>query len=306
MTSEQLAKIQRDYLIRTEKQSAVLLAAKFQIFKSELAKFLRTNSGKIKARELVFIKLFLEKFESFFDNLVLPFERIVSLSQTKVIALAGESLKTFFPEIKTSIFRTDTEAVKKLIGRTQSGTSLSKFFARLKPEISELAKKELLEGFAVGDSVKEIAVRINKVSGVGLSRAMTISRSETVSAYRRASVEFYDNAGIVEYRFLSVLDIRTCPICWSLHGRKFKLKVKPNIHVNCRCVIVPVVSDDEKIETGIERFNKLSSGFQKQILGNKRFELFQNGQSLKSFVKFEKSKEYGRVYKIRNLSEFEN
>ena len=125
-----------------------------------------------------------------------------------------------------------------------------------------------------------------------------------MSAYRRASVEFYDNAGIVEYRFMSVLDVRTCPICWSLHGRKFKLKVKPNIHVNCRCAIVPVIIG-EKIETGIEKFNKLEPGYQKQILGNKRFELFQNGNPLKSFIRADKSKEYGTIYKIRNLSEFD-
>ena len=120
-------------------------------------------------------------------------------------------------------------------------------------------------------------------------------------AYRNASTEFYAEAGIKQYRFLSALDPRTCLVCWRLHGTKWKLNEKPHIHVNCRCVILPVTKG-EKIKTGVELFNSLETGFQKQILGPKRFALFQAGSSIDSFVGVEKSKEFGRTFFVKNLS----
>jgi hypothetical protein len=121
-------------------------------------------------------------------------------------------------------------------------------------------------------------------------------------AYRNASAEFYAEAGIKEYRFLSALDPRTCLVCWRLHGTRWKLKEKPHIHTQCRCVVVPVIKG-EKIKTGVELFNSLETGVQKQILGPKRFEMFTAGSNLENFVGSEKSKEFGRTFYVRNLSD---
>lgn len=310
MTPEQLAAEQREFLIRTEKQSAILLRAEFERMKREFAAYLAKNyaSGETSASLAnLYTKDFLTRTLLFLDNQIermsIPFSEIVSRAQRRMINFTGNALKRYLPQLSTSIFEPDKEAIQNLIGRTQDGTSLRKFFNRLRQPIRFQAKAALVEGFALGESSQAIAKRLDDVAGVGKYRALVISRNETVMAYRNASTEFYKDAGISEYRFLSALDPRTCVICWRLHGKKWKLKVKPHIHTQCRCVVVPVLKRDGKFKTGVEHFKTLETGFQKQILGAKRFELFGQGTSLESFVDARKSEDFGQTYFIKNLSD---
>lgn len=306
MTPEELARIQREYLIRTEKKSAAFIAAEFAVLRREILEFLTKNLlGQATIKNLHarnFLGRILLLLDNKLDVFSILFSRRTSRAQENVINFSADSLKKFLPEIKPEIFAPDREAIQKLIGRTQTGESLQKFFLRMKPLVRERAKLELIEGFAMGESAPQIAKRINDVSEVGMARALVTSRNETVMAYRNASVEFFAGAGFTEYRFLSVLDVRTCLVCWRLHGTKWKLKTKPHIHTQCRCSILPV-RRGETVETGIERFHRLEKGWQKQILGNSRFDLFEKGDSLASLVGVKKSEDFGRVFFAKNLSE---
>ena len=120
---------------------------------------------------------------------------------------------------------------------------------------------------------------------------------------RSANRSFLNDAGIEKYIWMSPLDTRTCIICWNLHGLKFKTSKKIFSHINCRCVLIPKTKNTGEITTGAEKFAKLEIGFQKQILGGKRFEMFRGGKSFESFVAAESSKEFGERYLIKNLSD---
>lgn len=309
MTPEQFAAEQREFVILTEKQSAILLLAEFRELKSEISQFLTTNlTGTItiqKITENAFLERALDEIDVQIERITNPFSRIVTRGQQRVINFAARALRRFLEIESDGIFSVDQSAVQKLIGRTQSGTSLSNFFRRLKIPIREKAKAELIEGFALGESSRKIAKRINDVADTGLARALGISRDSTVYAYRSASIDFYKQTKSVSgYRFMSSLDVRTCIICWRLHGKVFKLKHKPFVHYQCRCVITPVFADEKNsIQTGIEQFNKLEKGYQKQILGNKRFELFENGNTLQSFISMKESKEFGEIPFIKPLAD---
>lgn len=301
MTAEQLAKIQRDFLTRTENQSAVQLAAEFEAVKTEIFNsLLRQNLSDGTARVLseLYRKTFLDKI---LDDFSVKAGSIVRRAQGRAINFASESLERFLPKIKSSIFAADTDSIQKLIGRTQTGESLVKFFKRFKPIIRQRAQRIFIDSFAEGVSNEAIARRLAQAAGAQKHRVLTISRTETNQAYRAASREFYQAAGIEEYIWLETLDARTCLICWLQHGRVFPSRVKFSNHPNCRGVMAPYFG--EKIETGIEKFNRLETGFQQQILGRTRFELFKDGARLEDFLAERQSAAFGKTHFIKPLSE---
>ena len=305
MTPEQLAKIQREFLIKTEKQSAILIESELTRVKREFLNYIRRNlTPDTRVALDSFLREFIALFDAEMDIASFRFLRIVERAQSRTINFAADSLKKYLPSLlASSIFEPDKEAIQKLIGRTQTGESLQKYFLRMKPEIAEKAKNALVEGFRDGDGAKEIARRINDVADVGRYNALRLARTETNEAYRTASREFYQAADIKKYIWLSVLDSRVCLRCWFLHGQKFKSNKKIFSHPNCRCVLVGLLPNQQPVETGIKRFEKLEAGYQKQILGAKRFELFQDGLPLDSFLGTHRSREYGTVYSIKNLGD---
>jgi SPP1 gp7 family putative phage head morphogenesis protein len=298
MTTEEFAAQLRIFLIRAEKGTALLLNYEFDQLLLEVEEYLRENpladhSEIDKVLDLIRKKL---------ATRTIRFASAVSNAQKRVINSAADATKRF-TQLSSSIFRTDREAIKKLIGRTQDGGSLTNFFKRLDQPVREASKKALIEGFSKGEGADEIARRLRDAADIGRSRALTIARTETNEAYRAASREFYQEAAIKKYVWLAVLDARTCLICWALHGRQFNSDLKVTAHPNCRCTVVPVTRYSGSIETGLERFAKLPSGFQKQILGAKRFELFTNEQSIHSFVGSAKSGEFGLKHFIKPLED---
>ena len=305
MTPLELAKLQRDYLILTEKESARRLDAEFDALRREISLYLRSNlSPEVDRAATRLIAEIVELLNLETEKLAVRAAGIVARAQNRVVNFAADTLSKFLPEVRTSIFSPDRAAIQKLIGRTQTGKSLTNFFGRFQPVIADRARQSLIEGFTNGESSDAIARRMAEATGAEKFRFLTVSRTETVMAYRNASLEFYDNAGINEYRFLSALDARTCLICWRLHGTVWKVKTKPNIHVNCRCVICPVLKNDPPFKTGIELFGNLEKGVQKQILGKSRFDLFEKGARLDSFVGAKTSNEFGQSYFVKQLAEF--
>jgi SPP1 gp7 family putative phage head morphogenesis protein len=305
MTPQEFAKLQREFLISAEKRSAVFLHAEFERIKREIIEYLLLKiTGKPTLVRLGFIDDFIDLLIRKIDLLSSPAGQIIARSQNNVVRFASDSLKKYLNfRLESSIFSPDREAIRILIGRAFEGESLQTVFNRMKPAVANRARVELIEGFALGESNEAIAKRIPDVTDLGRYRALTIARNETLMSYKNASTEFYAEAGIKQYRFISSLDPRCCLVCWRLHGTKWKLKEKPHIHVGCRCVVLPVLKG-EKIKTGVELFSSLESGYQKQILGPKRFSLFgAAGNSIDSFVGVDKSKEFGRTFYVKNLSD---
>ncbi|MCD9186722.1 MAG: phage head morphogenesis protein [Pyrinomonadaceae bacterium] len=307
MTPQEFAKKQREMLIRTEKRSAFILLNEFEKMKKKISDFILLQlTGPITLKKLSendLLKKLLSEVESRIIEIKNPFVKTVQKAQTTVIKQSGASLREFL-ELKSKIFERDGEAIQKLLQRANGKNTLSVIFDRMKTPVRQLAKNELIEGFALGESAPQIAARLHKTADLGKARALTIARTETNEAYRAATRDFYREANIKEYIWMSALDPRTCLICWMLHGQKFKSSKMTFSHPNCRCVLIPKTKHTGNIITGAERFAALEPGFQKQILGNKRFEIFKAGNSLDEFVKSEKSPEFGERFAIRNLDEF--
>lgn len=293
MSPEQLAKLLRDFLIRAEKRSALLLLTHFDRIKAELAAYLvdhGVHPGSIDA--------ILKELERQIATRTVRFESIVTDRQDLVIKQLARTLNLY---LQASIFDPDREAIAKLAGRASDGGSLTRILQRMQEPVRAAAREALLDGMAEGLGARQIAGKLNKAADLGYGRALTIARTETNEAVRAASREFYSAAGVKKYVWMAILDPRTCLICWRLHGTIWPSKKKVFSHPNCRCVLVPLKDGDPRIETGLERFAKLEPGFQKQILGPARFDLYKAGSKLMDFVGSEKSKEYGLRHFIKPL-----
>lgn len=286
----------RDYLVRAEKRSALLLLSHFDRIKADLSAYLIDNGVSPGSIDDI-----LKEVERQIATRTVRFASIVTERQKLVIGQTAKALNAY---LGASIFEPDTEAIAKLAGRATDGGPLTKIFDRLKEPVRAAAKDALLGGMAEGLGARQIASNLNKSADLGFGRALTIARTETNEAVRAASREFYTGAGIRKYVWMSVLDARTCMICWRLHGMIFDSGRKVFSHPNCRCVLVPL-TDGRKIGKGVEEFAKLEPGFQKQILGPSRYELFKSGSGLQDFVGSKNTREFGQKYSIRPLSAFE-
>ena len=110
---------------------------------------------------------------------------------------------------------------------------------------AEALARELALGFEAGESIPTIARRVESVFQFNNDvRAKRIARTEVITASNWGAEQGYKESGVVEkVEWFAALDERLCPICDDLHGNLYPLGsgYRPPAHVNCRCVILPVV-----------------------------------------------------------------
>jgi SPP1 gp7 family putative phage head morphogenesis protein len=166
----------------------------------------------------------------------------------------------------------------------------------LSDEAVAAMRAALIEGVIVGDNPIPVARdMVNRVEGAfngGLTRALTISRTEMLDAYRTASAYIHRaNADLVpEWTWFARLDSRACPSCWSRHGRSYPTtEPGPDDHPRGRCTRLPKLASWESLglnvpeppsllPDGEKTFNQLSKANQLQVMGPGRLDLYQSGQ----------------------------
>lgn len=165
----------------------------------------------------------------------------------------------------------------------------------LTPAAIEAMKNALIEGVIVGDNPIDIARdMVNRVEGAfngGLTRALTISRTEILDAYRAASAYTHRaNSDLVTgWQWFARLDRRTCTACWSRHGRVYPVtEPGPDDHQNGRCTRLPKLATwaelgitapepPSLLPDGEKAFNTLPKAQQLEIFGPSRLDLYQSG-----------------------------
>jgi len=131
-------------------------------------------------------------------------------------------------------------------------------------------KLAITEGLVRGETVNEIQDRIRRVYNMASSRALTIARTETVSAVMSGRMKMFEAAGIKKNMWVTAKDeyVRSSHALQDgyiqLVGKKFpngcRFPGDPTAPaaevINCRCVLVPVVKDtvftgrEPKVEIG--------------------------------------------------------
>ena len=107
-------------------------------------------------------------------------------------------------------------------------------------------QRAITDGFRNRETIQQITRRIQEVTPMAQSKAVTIARTETLKAGNDAAKARYEKAGIQQVQWIAAYDDRVCPICEGLHDEIFDLGEEPEIpaHPNCRCTLIPVIGDE--------------------------------------------------------------
>lgn len=171
-------------------------------------------------------------------------------------------------------------AVEASAGFASDGSPLAELLNEVGRRAGERARLALVSGVAEGASADVIARRFREAMGGGMSRALTVARTETLRSYREAAREVYRASSDVlsGWVWTASLSRRTCAMCLAMHGKVFSVEERLESHPNCRCVQVPLVEGAEAPQPGEAWLAAEAEEIQRAVLGDAKFELFKSGR----------------------------
>lgn len=197
-------------------------------------------------------------------------------------------------ELAAVFDRVDPDALGAIVERTtERVTSLTRPLAA---NAAEAMAQALVRGVAVGDNPRTAArAMVRKVEGAfngGLTRALTIARTELLDAHRSgaAAAQFANADVLAGWVWTAQLDRRTCPACFSMHGSLHDLsEVGPMGHQQCRCARTPRAKSWRQLGFNIDEpssvlpdaqaaFRSLSKADQLAVMGPLRLGLLNDGR----------------------------
>lgn len=103
-----------------------------------------------------------------------------------------------------------------------------------------------------GENSRIVAQKLAQRMGVEFSHAQRLVRTEQNRILNQASLDRMKDAGMKKYRFIAIIDDRTCGRCLRKNRKVFKITEKkvgqnfPPLHPYCRCTVagVPVWEDE--------------------------------------------------------------
>ncbi len=142
---------------------------------------------------------------------------------------------------------------------------LSFWAKRTNEETASLLMSELIEAHVLGESIRDIQARVEKVFKFNAAvRSERIARTEMNAAANRGAIESYRQSGVVEQKvWLATMDDRVRDAHAEADGQQVPLEApftvggerimqpgdgSPEVAINCRCTVAPVVG------TGITNF----------------------------------------------------
>jgi SPP1 gp7 family putative phage head morphogenesis protein len=264
------------------------------------------------------IKAELDNFAEFADRRIRKEQSLAVESARNESVELMEAALNKPPDIPISFTRLPKEAFQNMVGVLQNGSPLRSLLDELGPQVSAAISEALTTGIALGRSVRQIARQIRDAGGIGLTRALRISRTEVMRSYRNASHQSYKaNSNVVKgWIWTSALGRRTCASCWANHGSFHTLDETLDDHPQGRCVPTPktktwaelgypdIADTQMVIEDGATRFARLSADEQRQILGDAGYRAYSAGAvSLSDFAGTRTSAEWGSTSHRRSLRE---
>lgn len=185
------------------------------------------------------------------------------------------------------------EAIAAMVDRTTQ--RIHSATLPIPEDVERVMKRELIRGISVGANPRETARRIIKRAegnfNGGLTRALTIARTETLDASRTAAhAAAQQNADILTgWKWGCDLSTRTCPACLSKHGTLYDNEAYgPDGHQNCRCARIDLTKTWRELGFNIDEpadtfpdaqawYGNLTPDSQAEIMGRARRDLLNSG-----------------------------
>lgn len=147
----------------------------------------------------------------------------------------------------------DLQGLLRAMDTAWSGRNYSARIWRNTDHLAQMLEDEIEAAFLSGKSVRRMANVIMDRFGVGYRAAECLVRTETSYVQNRTAARSYEDAGCTEYEVLTAQDRRTCRRCAAQNGRRYLFtemqagENAPPFHPNCRCTILPVVGEEERL-----------------------------------------------------------
>ena len=160
--------------------------------------------------------------------------------------------------VKANFNRLNPALVKRTLDYPWSGAMFSDRIWNDKQTLGKNLRAGLTQSMILGEGIPEITDRINKNINTSRYNAERIARTETKRVTYVAHNDAYEDMGVeeLEYRVANGGDHRVCSVCMADNTKHYKRGEEPTLprHPNCRCVYIPVVSD----EFGENELNELT------------------------------------------------
>lgn len=147
----------------------------------------------------------------------------------------------------------DLQGLLRAMDTAWSGRNYSARIWRNTDHLAQMLEDEIEAAFLSGKSVRRMANVIMNRFGVGYRAAECLVRTETSYVQNQTAAKSYEDAGCTEYEILTASDRRTCRRCAAQNGRRYLFtemqagENAPPFHPNCRCTILPVVGEEERL-----------------------------------------------------------
>lgn len=147
----------------------------------------------------------------------------------------------------------DLQGLLRAMDTAWSGRNYSARIWRNTDHLAQMLEDEIEAAFLSGKSVRRMANVIMDRFGVGYRAAECLMRTETSYVQNQTAAKSYEDAGCTEYEILTASDRRTCRRCAAQNGRRYLFtemqagENAPPFHPNCRCTILPVVGEEERL-----------------------------------------------------------
>ena len=244
---------------------------------------------------------------------------VMDMALTQAKAMTAKAIGGDEALVSATFNRVPDEALRNVVGLLADGTPLDYKFQAMAADTVAGVKQTIISGVTQGHNPRTIAAALKRHYAGQLVNALTVCRTETIRAYRTASMESYRaNDNIVKGWIWSAgHSPRTCAACWAMDGTYHGLDEELNDHPNGRCAMIPVTktwkevlgydvpgaSEPAKPYHPGANFEKLSETQQRQVLGKARYELYQNGTDLREFGAIRGGDVWGKQPVIRPLKE---
>lgn len=147
----------------------------------------------------------------------------------------------------------DLQGMLRAMDTAWSGRNYSARIWRNTDHLAQMLEDEIEAAFLSGKSVRRMANVIMERFGVGYRAAECLMRTETSYVQNQTAAQSYRDAGCTDYEILTASDRRTCSRCAAQNGKRYPFtemqagENAPPFHPNCRCTILPVVGEEERL-----------------------------------------------------------
>ena len=145
-------------------------------------------------------------------------------------------------------------AVNTIVNDRWKGANFSDRIWQNTSALANSAYGIVARGIMTGAGPQVMARQLADAMQSGMYSSMRLIRTETNRVHNAAEKAAYEEEGITEYRFLAILDGRTCDVCGALDGKTFPVSEAkeginyPPLHPNDRCTTTAVIEGQNRAE----------------------------------------------------------